>query len=75
MKGGERLALGIAVILFGIYFVNVALGAARIGVILNDVGEMLVLFSASIFFVIAVLGLERKARASGPTVSKQGGES
>ena len=70
MKRVEGVAFAIAGILFAVFLVNIILGAARIGVILGDVGEMLTLFGASIFFVIAVLGLERKKRDSGPKVSK-----
>ena len=38
--------LAASVIVFGIYFVNVAMGAFGGGVFLGDVGEMLVLFAA-----------------------------
>ena len=60
--------------LFGIFLLNVTLGAARIGAFLGDIGEMLVLFGFCILFVIAILGFERRAREAGRDVSKQGGE-
>lgn len=72
---GNGIAFAIAGILFAVFLVNVLLGAFRIGAVLSDVFEMVVLFGASIFFVIAVLGLERSESDSGPNVSKQGGES
>lgn len=66
MKQGEALAFFVAGILFAIFLFNIILGAARGGVFLSDVGEMLALFGACICFVIAVLALERKRRESGP---------
>lgn len=50
--------LAASVIVFGIYFVNVAMGAFGGGVFLGDVGEMLVLFAAAILFVVAILQKE-----------------
>ena len=50
------LATSIAV--FVIYFANVALGAFGGSAFLGDVGEMLVLFAASILFVVAILQKE-----------------
>ena len=47
-----------SIIVFVIYFVNVALGAFAQSAFLGDVGEMLVLFAASILFVIAILKIE-----------------
>ena len=75
MRGSERLATALAGALFAVFLLNVIMGAARLGAFLSDVGEMLVLFGACIFFVIAVLGQERRAIASGSETSKQGGES
>lgn len=43
---------------FVIYFTNVALGAFSGSAFLGDVGEMLVLFAASILFVVAILQKE-----------------
>lgn len=50
------LAASIAV--FFVYFANVALGAFARSAFLGDVGEMLVLFAASILFVVAILKKE-----------------
>lgn len=57
----------IATILFGIFAVNVGFGSFGGEVFLGDVGEMLVLFAASIFFVAAILKREaaRKAKDGG----------
>ena len=59
------LAASIAV--FAIYFANVALGAFAGRAVLGDVGEMLVLFVASILFVVAILKKEadRKNESGG----------
>ena len=59
------LAASIAV--FAIYFANVALGAFAGSAVLGDVGEMLVLFVASILFVVAILKKEadRKNESGG----------
>jgi len=45
-------------LVFAIYFANVALGAFAGSTFLGDVGEMLVLFTASILFVVAILKKE-----------------
>ena len=37
-------------------------GAAGVGVFFSDVGEMLMLFAACIFFVVAMLAYERSAK-------------
>lgn len=47
-----------SIVVFVIYFMNVALGAFAGSAFLGDVGEMLVLFAASILFVIAILKIE-----------------
>ena len=52
------MALYASVIVFLIYFANVAAGAFWDQVFFGDVGEMLVLFAASILFVIAILKKE-----------------
>ena len=52
------LPLILALICFIAFFSNVALGAARMGVVLGDIGEMLMLFAAAVFFVIGVLQRE-----------------
>ncbi|WP_299625258.1 hypothetical protein [uncultured Tateyamaria sp.] len=50
--------LAASAIVFVIYFANVALGALANSAVLGDVGEMLVLFAASILFVVAILQKE-----------------
>ncbi len=49
-------------ILFAIFFINVVRGSMSRSVFLTDVGEMLVLLSSSIAFIIGVLCLEKKER-------------
>ena len=58
-----RLALAGALICFLVFFANVALGAAGQAAPMGDVTEMLVLFAASILFVIGVLIREAEAGA------------
>jgi hypothetical protein len=55
-------ALGLALIIFVIFFSNVAMGAARQPVFLGDVAEMLTLFAASVSFVVGVLQREQNSR-------------
>ena len=50
--------LAASIIVFAIYFANVAMGAFASSAFLGDVGEMLVLFAASILFVVAILKKE-----------------
>lgn len=50
--------LNASILVFVIYFSNVALGAFAGSAFLGDVGEMLVLFAASILFVVAILKSE-----------------
>ncbi|OSQ51970.1 hypothetical protein [Marivita geojedonensis] len=50
--------LSASIAVFVVYFANVALGAASNAAFLSDVGEMLVLFAASILFVVAILKKE-----------------
>ncbi len=50
--------LAASIVVFVIYFANVALGAFSNAAFLGDVGEMLVLFAASILFVVAILKKE-----------------
>ena len=45
-------------IVFCLFFLNVALGAFAQAAFLGDVGEMLVLFCASVLFVVAILKKE-----------------
>lgn len=51
----------LAGILFLAFVSNVALGATGAGVVLSDVGEMLVLFAASVAFTVAILKREAEA--------------
>ena len=44
-----------AVIVFAVFFSNVAMGAFADTAFLGDVGEMLVLSFASVLFVVAIL--------------------
>ncbi len=50
--------LAASIVVFVVYFANVALGAFAGAAFLGDVGEMLVLFAASILFVVAILQKE-----------------
>ncbi|MDA5093755.1 hypothetical protein O2N63_06600 [Aliiroseovarius sp. KMU-50] len=47
-----------SVAVFIVFFANVALGAFAGSAFLGDVGEMLVLFAATILFVVAILKKE-----------------
>ncbi|MCL6284619.1 hypothetical protein M3P21_13870 [Ruegeria sp. 2012CJ41-6] len=55
--------LAASIVVFAIYFANVALGAFANSAFLGDVGEMLVLFAASILFVVAILKREADRNA------------
>jgi hypothetical protein len=50
--------LAASILVFAVYFANVALGAFASSAFLGDVGEMLVLLLASILFVVAILQKE-----------------
>lgn len=50
--------LAASIAIFLLYFLNVALGAFASSAFLGDVGEMLVLFTASILFVVAIIKRE-----------------
>lgn len=71
MTRAGSLPFAIAVVLFAIFLGNVIVGSMRRGVLLNDVGEMLALFGACVFFVFAVLIREREAAQTNP---KKGGK-
>lgn len=47
-----------SLIVFVVYFANVASGAFWDRIFFGDVGEMLILFAASILFVVAILKKE-----------------
>ena len=77
MRNSGNFALGVALALFAAFLINVTLGAMQFGAVLNDVGEMLLLFSACIFFVVAILGLERREKSrlrASRKSTEQGGE-
>ena len=61
------MSLAASAILFVFFGVNVAMGAMGGAPLLGDVGEMLVLFAASLSFVVAILKKEadRNARNGG----------
>lgn len=47
-----------SIVVFAVYFANVVMGAFANSAFLGDVSEMLVLFAASILFVVAILKRE-----------------
>lgn len=51
-----------SLILMAVFVVNVTLGATSNSAFLGDVGEMLLLLSAAILFVIAILKKEADAK-------------
>jgi len=57
------LTLIASAIVFALYFANVAIGAFTGSAVLGDVGEMLVLFVATIIFVVAILKKESERNA------------
>ncbi len=56
--------MGTAVILFGIFFLNVSMGAFGDGAFLGDVPEMLLLSGSAVFFVCAILKAEKSAKSA-----------
>ncbi len=60
----KKSILLVSCLIFAVYFANVVAGAAGLGVFLNDLWEMLTLFTACITFVIATLALERAEKTS-----------
>ncbi len=56
------MAMGIAVILFAAYFLNVLLGAVTSSPLIGDIPEMLVLLVSTLFFVVAILKREAEAK-------------
>lgn len=64
MRKAGSIALAAAGIVFAVFVTNIVIGASGGQVFLSDVGEMLTLFLACAFFVIAVLQREY-ARAAG----------
>ena len=66
--------LALAAVLFALFAANVALGSLRGAPFLGDVAEMLLLFGASIAFVVAMGRAERHrgARAARPHTPPSG---
>jgi hypothetical protein len=56
--------MGISVVLFAIFFLNVAMGAFGSDEFLDDVPEMLLMATSAAFFVAAILVCEAKAKAN-----------
>lgn len=56
--------LTLAALLLGIFTADVVVGSMGAGSILGDLGEMLVLFAASIAFVVAILQKEAARKAA-----------
>lgn len=56
------MSLYLAIILFVVFAVNVGLGAAANAAFLNDVGEMLLLSTVAVLFVITILKKEAAAK-------------
>lgn len=56
--------MGISLALFGVFILNVSLGAFGSGAILGDVSEMLLMATSAAFFVAAILVREAKAKAN-----------
>ncbi|MCP4010128.1 MAG: hypothetical protein GY726_11515 [Proteobacteria bacterium] len=52
------MSLIASVIIFVLYFANVSLGAYTGNAVLGDVGEMITLLVATIFFVVAIVKKE-----------------
>lgn len=63
MTNTGTVALLGALICFAIFFANVAMGAAGMGVFMGDLTSMLMLFAASILFVVGILNREMEAVA------------
>lgn len=61
MIRADRVALTGALLLFLLFFANVAMGAAGMRIFLGDVAEMLVLFASCTLFVTGVLIREAKS--------------
>jgi formate hydrogenlyase subunit 4 len=68
-----RLALGLSLLTFAIFFLNVLFGGP-LGrkPWMSDVGEMLTLFLAVIFFVLGAIARESQARLAADTAEKDG---
>ena len=58
-----KTLIGIAAVLFVVFFINVLLGAFAGANFLQDAGEALLLFAACIVFVAAMLAAETQAKS------------
>ena len=58
------MTLALAAALFALFAINVGMGSFADSSFLGEVGEMLVLFAASIAFVMAILKKEADAKAN-----------
>ena len=65
------MAIYVAAGLFAVFSVNVLLGAISGSAFLNDIGEMLVLFAASIAFVVGILAREKAAKTNQSKLTKR----
>lgn len=66
MRKAGSIALIVAAVVFAVFVTNIVMGASGGKVFLSDVGEMLTLFLACAFFVIAVLQREYASAAGKP---------
>ncbi|MBK5105012.1 MAG: hypothetical protein JJE42_12260 [Burkholderiales bacterium] len=75
VKSYGSVALGLSLLIFGIYFLNVLIGGP-LGrkPWMSDVGEMLTLFAAVVFFVAGTLFREAQSgrRKSGVAPGEEG---
>lgn len=62
MKDSSALALSLSAVLFALFFVSVAIGAAQRGALLGPVAEALLLFVSVLCFAVGVLKREADAR-------------
>lgn len=58
----QRASLGIAILLFVLYFGNVLMGKFSMGFRIGVVGEFLLLLATCLFFTIAILCAESESR-------------
>lgn len=64
------MALWLAAALFALFTINVTAGSLTGSSFLGDVGEMLVLFAASLAFAVAVLNREAAAKSASNDVEQ-----
>jgi hypothetical protein len=62
--GGHNMALGISAGFFGLFIVNMLMGAFANASFLGDTGELLVMLATAIAFVVAILKREADAKAN-----------